>query len=844
MSTNEIKRKLTRTDLDKYNFDDFIEIAYNVLLGRKPDYIGKEYYKSREELGSSRESILYDIFMSKEHRVTAGHIALFFHVIAKQFLLRELKTLFGFIRINNEPVETNESLEKPSVQHLRSDVARDLPIGFIHDEKTMAYSSKHYVESFGAQIYDNLDDKQVLQKTDFLSLEDNNVPVIYLDIKDIINYVEGGNTTVSGIQRVVASIFLNRHTSKHLIIPVIPEYDNGRILSPSIETVDSLLHELQSGAFNILHLKSILAGIYDSRREVFPGKFDVFFLAGAFWIIDNYDIFMDMRMRNVSIVLFVHDLIQINNPEYVSEHANLTFKRSFLDILQVCDRIITNSFFVADDVRNFQLSNFSYAVKTEAVQLATQLPTLAHKNDIIFREELSSLMSCMFVLYVGTIEIRKNHIYLVKIWERLLLEGYDMPKLVFAGKWGWKIDDLKEYLEINNFLDGNVIVLNDLADKEISSLYENCIFTAYTSYAEGFGLPIGESLSHGKFCVSSSTTSMPEVGGDFCVYVDPFNFDDGYSKIKDLISDKTLIDKKTEYVKNNYRPKSWSSFCGEIYQILDDQLSCTSGQMVNFSFPSGKLYSFGYESGDVYEKDIVPSIRMARYGGWESPSEVGSIASRKVSSLKIPTKDKNTDVEIYLLLCSTEKGGVVVSVQVNGNKSIIFVQSELKAFKIYSHIGDDGLINIDFFITPKSNNDELPGSFLLSKIGWSEKTDYCGKLCLVESIMASAIIGKSCNQNRRELSYHSSADDGVGCDNIYCLLSYDGPQFIENVFQYILHRSCDEDGMINYLRKLVNGVSKAAIIIEVLKSEESKYKNKENKIERFLYQLDYINATI
>ena len=132
---------------------------------------------------------------------------------------------------------------------------------------------------------------------------------------------------------------------------------------------------------------------------------------------------------------------------------------------------------------------------------------------------------------------------------------------------------------------------------------------------------------------------------------------------------------------------------------------------------------------------------------------------------------------------------------------------------------------------------------MLSKIGWSNKKDYCGKLCLVESIMSSAIIGKIYNKYRRELSYHSSSEDGIRCDNIYCLLSYDGPQFIENAYQYILHRQCDDGGMINYLRKLANGVSKIDIIIEMLKSEESRDKNQKNEIERFLSQLDYINAT-
>lgn len=836
-------RKTLDIEITKCGFDEFLVSVYSILLDRFPDDAGREYYKTREELGASRESIIYDIFISKEHKISARHIALFFPVIVKQFLLRSLKGI-GFLRSDNESVVTVKHFETTSAHHLQADVSHILPISRIQAEASITNFSNptvDYIDGHKSHVCDNSGSKEALRETALLSLESDRLPALYLDIKDIINYVEGGNTTVSGIQRVVANIFLNRDISKYQVIPVIPEYDNVRILAPSIETVNSLLHELQSGSSNIQDLKSILADVYDSRIEVFPKESDVFFLAGAFWIIDNYDIFIDMRIRGVSIIIFIHDLIQINNPEYVSEHANLTFKRSFLDILQMCDRIITNSFFVADDVRNFQLSNFGYAVKTEAVQLATQFPTL--QKNILFKEELSSLLSCMFVLYVGTIEIRKNHMYLVKIWERLILEGYDIPKLVFAGKWGWKIDDLKIYLETNNFLDGNVIVLNNLSDEEISALYENCIFTAYTSYAEGFGLPIAESLSHGKFCVSSSTTSMPEVGGDFCVYVDPFNFDDGYSKIKDLISDKGLIDKKTEYVKNNYRPKLWRDFCGEIYKILDDQHSCTSRKIVNFSFPSGKLYSFDYKSGDVYEKDIVPSIRMTRYAGWEFSSEVGSIASRKFSSLKIPTKDKNIEIEIYLLLCSTENG-VVVDVHANCNTSRIFVRSELNAFKIYSYIGNDGLIDIDFIITSESNDDELPGSFLLSKIGWSEKTDYFGKLGLIESIMTSAIIGKSYNKNRRELSYHSSADDGVSCDHIYCLLSYDGPQFIENAYQFILHRSCDEKGMINYLRKLTNGVSKITIIIELLKSEESKNKNQKNKIARFLSQLSYITASI
>ena len=74
--------------------------------------------------------------------------------------------------------------------------------------------------------------------------------------------------------------------------------------------------------------------------------------------------------------------------------------------------------------------------------------------------------------------------------ERLLREfAGKVPQLVFVGKWGWDIDDLRVEIEGSNDLDGHLTVLNAASDAELAFLYDHCLFTAYASFAEGFGLP-------------------------------------------------------------------------------------------------------------------------------------------------------------------------------------------------------------------------------------------------------------------------------------------------------------------------------------------------------------------
>lgn len=74
-------------------------------------------------------------------------------------------------------------------------------------------------------------------------------------------------------------------------------------------------------------------------------------------------------------------------------------------------------------------------------------------------------------------------------------------------------------------------------DAELGFLYENCLFTATVSFYEGWGLPIGESLSFGKTAVVADNSSMPEVGGDLVEYCNAHSISSIYDACHKLIAD-------------------------------------------------------------------------------------------------------------------------------------------------------------------------------------------------------------------------------------------------------------------------------------------------------------------
>ncbi len=165
-----------------------------------------------------------------------------------------------------------------------------------------------------------------------------------------------------------------------------------------------------------------------------------------------------------------------------------------------------------------------------------------------------------YVLFVSTIESRKNHLLAFNTWLKLIKKWglAATPNLVCIGKYGWMFDAAVARLESSDLLKQKVLVLSDISDIELAALYQACLFTIYPSFYEGWGLPVTESLCYGKVPMTSSVSSLPEAGGDFAEYFDFESERDFLEKLERMIVDAKYRSKKEQKIKTSFRPREWA----------------------------------------------------------------------------------------------------------------------------------------------------------------------------------------------------------------------------------------------------------------------------------------------
>jgi glycosyltransferase involved in cell wall biosynthesis len=123
-----------------------------------------------------------------------------------------------------------------------------------------------------------------------------------------------------------------------------------------------------------------------------------------------------------------------------------------------------------------------------------------------------------YLLFVGTLEPRKNVLRLVRAYRALAAEGLPHA-LVLNGPDGWGSEELARELALDR--PGTILRTRDLREGVLDALYRGADAFAYPSLYEGFGLPVLEALQRGVPVVSSAVSSIPEVAGDAALLVDP-----------------------------------------------------------------------------------------------------------------------------------------------------------------------------------------------------------------------------------------------------------------------------------------------------------------------------------
>jgi glycosyltransferase involved in cell wall biosynthesis len=274
------------------------------------------------------------------------------------------------------------------------------------------------------------------------------------------------------------------------------------------------------------------------------GPGDVLFSCDLNWMGKDNSAICELKHQcGFRFVAFCHDVIPWKFPQYFSRGHPTTFIAQLAELSRCADKVLVLSERSRQDYTEF----CAYFMIPPPSIARISVPHWDAAEVEPSRGPIAELVGIPFVLFVSTIEPRKNHRLAYRVWERLVEMGEIPPnvQLVFAGRIGWQVSDLVHEISENPTVRGRILIAENASDGEIAWLYRNCLFTIFPSAYEGYGLPAIESLRHGKLCVAADRGALPEVLGHLGILLDPFDLPAWRRTLRDLINDRALLESRS-----------------------------------------------------------------------------------------------------------------------------------------------------------------------------------------------------------------------------------------------------------------------------------------------------------
>ncbi len=266
--------------------------------------------------------------------------------------------------------------------------------------------------------------------------------------------------------------------------------------------------------------------------------------------------------RDLPTVLTVHDLIFRHLPQH---HKPLNRWYLNLALPLFCRRathiIAVSQATKRDLVAAYHLPPEKITVIHEAADPRFKPASAPAKEAVRRRYALPE----RFMLYVGTIEPRKNLVRLLRVWERLYRAG-EVPPLVIAGKRGWLSDGFFAALEASPERQA-VRLTGYVPDEDLPALYSAAESFVFPSVYEGFGLPPLEAMACGTPVVCANVSSLPEVVGEAALTCDPYDEASLAESLRRLHRDPALRQQLRERGLRQAARFSWARAAQETWEV-------------------------------------------------------------------------------------------------------------------------------------------------------------------------------------------------------------------------------------------------------------------------------------
>lgn len=256
-------------------------------------------------------------------------------------------------------------------------------------------------------------------------------------------------------------------------------------------------------------------------------------------------------------VAFVHDLTTILFPDYHTK-SNIFIHQKRFENLNKADAVLVNSHCTKKDVIKHLKIN---PAKIHVTYLAAD-----EKFKPLHKSEAEPILKkyniqTPYLLFTGTLEPRKNIQMLIEVFNTLKKQFKIPHQLVLAGKKGWKYESIFQAIQSSDNAD-DILHLGYVEESDLPGIMNGAEVFVYPSFYEGFGLPVLEAMQCGTPVLTSNISALPEVGGEACLYADPYQKDEWIRALFRLIQDETLRQHLAEKGIAHARNFSWKK-CAE-----------------------------------------------------------------------------------------------------------------------------------------------------------------------------------------------------------------------------------------------------------------------------------------
>ncbi|MEO5916295.1 MAG: glycosyltransferase family 1 protein [Luteolibacter sp.] len=273
------------------------------------------------------------------------------------------------------------------------------------------------------------------------------------------------------------------------------------------------------------------------------------------------------RHPDLKRVMFIHDTIPCDFPEYCREHEGPKHLLRLRNAFRYATHLVVNSEYTARQLDHWRRKMGAPELPVAVIPIGVDPGVLSHADGATAVPSHRP-----YFVMLGTIEPRKNHALLVHLWREFTenLPPEEIPELLIIGRRGWDNESVFRLLDRCESLRGHVREMNGVLDDELWPLLHGARAMLFPSFVEGWGMPMVEALAMGVPVIGSDIAPFQEAGQGIPTLLSPLD-GSGWNK---AILEFSRNDSPTRLAQieqlENYHPPTWDGHFEKLAEFLNE----------------------------------------------------------------------------------------------------------------------------------------------------------------------------------------------------------------------------------------------------------------------------------